>query len=117
MSRQKDYHQAYVRLRSQATGEWLAHPDLRAKLVEDAAARGSNITEVAAEILAARFKIAYTPAGRRAGTPRPDADILNMRIPTNIWNALVRSRIKTGRPEMDLLRDALAEHYKLYFVA
>lgn len=109
----KDYHQAYVRLRSQPTGEWLVHPELRDRLVEDAGARQSNITEVASEILALHFGVKYTPNGRRSGVPRENAEILNMRIPLPIWKAIRRASMKSGRTEMNELRLALCKHYRL----
>lgn len=109
----KDYHQAYVRLRSQPTGKWLVHPELRDRLVADAEARRSNITEVASEILALHFGVKYTPNGRHSGAPRENAEILNMRIPLPIWKAIERRAITTRRPKMMELRDALCQHYRL----
>lgn len=109
-----DYHQAYVRLRSQPSGKWLVHPDLRDRLVGDAVSRETNITEVASRILADRFGVAYTSPGRRtAGVPQADAEILNMRIPLSVWKAIERRSIKTRKPKMTELRHALCAHYEL----
>lgn len=109
----KDYHQAYVRLRSQPSGKWLVHPELRDRLVEDAAAQGTNITEVASRILAGRYGVGFTPAGRKSGPPRAKAEILNMRIPNAIWAAIRLGATGNGRTDMNELRRQLCDHYGL----
>jgi hypothetical protein len=100
----------FVRLRSPVTGEWLAHPDLRRKLVEEAEEKGSNLTDVAIEILSRRCNVKFVPNGRKT-SPSPDARELNLgRVSDDLWRALAVAG--TGSRQ-DAARTMLCQHYGL----
>lgn len=108
----KEFHQAWVRFRSLSTGEWLVHPDLRTRLIEDAERHGTNLTDVALAILSDRYKIPHQQSSRRT-VPRADGDFLNMRVPVRLWKAIRAAANRSGRKDMDELRFALCSHYGL----
>lgn len=106
------YHQAYVRLRSLTTGAWLVHPELRPRLVADALRQETNLTEVAAQILADRYKVPYTPKSRRT-SPRIEENFINMRLPDKLWASIGVAASRAGRKDMDEVRYTLCAHYGL----
>lgn len=107
-----DFHQTYVRLRSQPSGDWLVHPKMRDRLVKYAAKRDTNLTEAAIEILSARYGIDYEATGRKTG-PRDSADVLNMRLPSGLWEQIRYAAVESGHGNMDEVRVALCEHFNL----
>lgn len=108
-----DFTQTFVRLRSPSTGEWMAHPDLREKLAEDAREQGTNLTAVVVAILARRYGINCDLSVRET-TPSSSPEWLNLRLPKNLRTALELARISNGqRSYQDELRGALCAHYGL----
>lgn len=102
-------HDAHVRLRSKKDGAWFVHPDLRPRLVEDAKDQGSNMTDVALGILHKRYGLTFVPNGR-VTDPRPEDDIIRLRLPQPLYTALVRSH---GVKYVEAIRQILCAHYAL----
>lgn len=111
-----DHFQAFVRLRSHTTGEWLVPEELRPKLVADAEAAGSNLTEVVLQILAARYRVAYEPNGRRTA-PSKNGEELNLRLPWPLKTAIGASANENGTTLQDEIRASLSAHYGLQMPA
>lgn len=112
MQRVKSTHRVvYVRLQS-TTGAWLVDPELRPRLVADATAQRTNLTDVAGAILAARYGVPYEPGGRKTD-PMAAHAVLNMRLPRPLVAKLRRAAERSGRSDMDEVRHALSEHYGL----
>lgn len=113
-----DYFDAFVRLRSKgADRPWLVPSELRPRLVADAATRGSNLTDVALEILAASCGVAFAPNGRKT-TPKADDDVILLRLPWDLYIALDSRRRRAGSRRYSLqdeIRAALCEHYGLRY--
>lgn len=102
----------FVRLRTKH-GAWLVHPSLRKRLVADAAATGTNLTEVVVKILSDRYGVAYEPSGP-ATAPRKDQDVLNVRVSTKLATKIKDVANRSGRRRwLDEVRAALCEHYGL----
>ena len=80
MAKRLPHAQAFVRLKSNTSGEWLADPELRPRLVEDALEQGTNLTEIALQILSERYRVPIEANGRRT-EPDPEDEVLNLRIP------------------------------------
>lgn len=107
-----EYVQRFVRLQSHTTGEWLAHPDLRGKLVADAEAQGSNLTEVVIAILAGVHKVPFEPNGRRTA-PADSGKELNLRLPGRLDRAIGVAAARNGKSLPDEIRAELCGHYAL----
>jgi hypothetical protein len=103
-----DHFQAFVRLRTKQ-GDWVVHPDLRERLVKDAAADGTNLTEVAVQILARSCGVPFEPNGRRTA-PSKGADELNLRLPLRLYHVLTATY---GSKYQDGIRSLLCAHYGL----
>lgn len=97
-----------VRLRAKS-GEWLVHPDLRARMVADAQAKGTNLTDLAVQILCDRFAVPYTTNSRRS-SPSRTAEQLNLRLPEPLERAIAAA---FPRRHLDGIRAALCDHYGL----
>lgn len=108
------HHVTYLRLRSQRSQAWLVDPGLRPRLVADALAQDTNLTEVAVGILAGRYGVAYIPQ-RRKTFPRVNDEVINMRLPGKLWTAIQRAAIRSRREPMDEVRFALSDHYGFAF--
>ncbi len=104
--------QAFIRLRSRDGLFWLAHPDLREHLIADADTAGTNLTEVASEILCRRYGVLFIPAGRRTA-PRQGKEFLNLRIPWNLWAAISEQAAVNGRKPSAEIIHTLCGHYGL----
>lgn len=113
-----DHVQRFVRLTSKTTGEPIAHPELRPRMLEDVGGIAPNLTEVAIVILATEYGVEFTAAGRKA-QQRDDATMLNLRLPVELFNALdaAAARVRqTGNPGwnvQDEIRRTLSSHYGL----
>lgn len=104
--------QTLVRLRSK-NGPWLAHPDLRKRLVADATKQGTTLTEVATKILADRYGVKYEPNGR-ASDPSVSQELLNVALPPKLIEKVKVAAGRAGRSRwQDELRWALCAHYGL----
>lgn len=102
-------HDAHIRLRSKKDGAWFVAPELRPRLVAEAAEQGTNMTEVALAILHRRFGLTYVPTGR-VTDPRPDEDIIRLRLPQPLYQALAGSY---GPKYVEAIRQILCAHYGL----
>ena len=108
----EEVKKAFIRLRGQ-DGRWWVDPQLRPKLVEEAREKNTSMTEVVVEIFCKYLKIQHVPSGRRAD-PRPEEELLNLRIPRHVWQALDRRRAEVGvDSDYDFARMILAQHYGL----
>lgn len=87
-------------------------PDLRPLLVLDAQTLETNLTEIVVSILGQRYGVPFEPSSRRT-SPSSDSDVINMRLPMRLWKAIRKSADKAGRRDMDEVRHALSEHYRL----
>lgn len=105
----------FIRLRSKSTGEWLVHPDLRDKLIEEAEHEGTNMTDQIIQILADRYRVSYEPGGRKTN-PGDDNGVINLgdAIPEKLEMAIKRAAVrhKTGT-WIDQIRRDLCEHFDL----
>lgn len=111
-----DSRDLFIRLRSITTGEWLAPPELREKLVADAQDHGTNLTEVAVVILARSLKVPYEPVGRKAN-PGLDSDVLKLNIPADLDQALRFSAAGANLTRQRAALTLLCAHYGLRMVA
>lgn len=107
-----DVKQLFVRLRSLTTGEDFAPPGLRGKIVSDVEEKASNMNDVVMEILARRYSVPFEPKHRRTA-PAAASDILPLRVPGVIRDAIDRACAGTGRNRQDEVLVALCENYGL----
>lgn len=105
------FFQAFVRLRS-TTGEWIAPPELREKLVADAEEQDSNLTEVVIAILAGRYRVTFAPIGRRTA-PNPTGEELNLRLPWDLKTAIGAAANVQGHSLQRQIIGELCAHYGL----
>lgn len=110
----KGHAYLYMRLRSVNTGEWLAPPELRERLVELAKDQGSSLTDIVVGILADRFKVDVDTA-TVATDPQGDKDHLVVRLPWKLDTALAvagtRLTPKGNRQRVAMI--ALCDHFGL----
>jgi hypothetical protein len=106
----EQYEQRFVRLRSATTREWYCDPALRARLVADANAQETNLTEIALQILAKRLGYSYAPNGRRT-SPGANEEILNLRVPLALDDLIGQAYPRLSRPKA-IIR-ILSTHYGL----
>lgn len=99
---------AWVRLRSETTRQWFAHPDLRDRMIADAEEKGTNLTDLANRILCDRFNVAYSPNPRKS-KPSSDPDILNFGISPELKRVITMNY----DPWQDGVRLVLCSHYGL----
>lgn len=99
----------WVRLRSKTTREWFVHPELRDRMVAEANEKGTNLTDLAVEILCARFGVTHKPNHRRS-SPSTDSEVLNFRMPDDLGRVISATYPKH---HMDGIRTALCAHYGL----
>jgi hypothetical protein len=99
-----------IRLKRE-NGSWLVHPNLRARMVADAQAKHTNLTDLATQILSERFSVPYEPSSRRS-SPQPDSgDQMNFRLPDRLKRKIVASSYPLSLT--DAIRKALCDHYDL----
>jgi hypothetical protein len=110
MTADQQYVQRFVRLRSATTREWYCSPELRPRLVADAKAQDTNLTEMALQILAKRLKYTYAPNGRRT-EPGSAEEILNLRVPVGLDDLIAAAYPRLSRPKA-IIR-ILSTHYGL----
>ena len=90
--------QLFLRLRSRKDGVWYAHPELRSRLVVEANAVDSSLTDYVNRVLAERYGVPYTPLPRRT-RPGVDQHELNVRISAGLFAALVAAaQGRYGKP-------------------
>jgi hypothetical protein len=101
---------SWVRLRS-TTGAWLAHPELRDRMIADAAEKGTNLTDLGNQILSQFFGVAYEP-NRKRSVPQADKEQLNFGVSPELKAAIVRA-YPNARSWHDSIRLVLCAHYGL----
>ncbi len=82
--------------------------ELKRRLADETAEQGSNLNDVAVEILAARFGIPYEPTGRK-GTPRGEGRDVLLRMPRALKERLTERASGGGRTTNDLIVETLGE--------
>jgi myo-inositol-1-phosphate synthase len=86
--------------------------ELKRRLADEVAARGSNLNDVAVEILAARFGIPFEPTGRR-GAPRPSGRGVLLRMPRALKERLRDRAASRRRTTNELIVETLSERLGL----
>jgi myo-inositol-1-phosphate synthase len=81
---------------------------LKRRLVREVEARGSNLNDLAVEILASRFAVPFQGSGRRAGRPSSKGDVL-LRMPAELKSKLTRRARERKRTTNQLIVETLSE--------
>jgi myo-inositol-1-phosphate synthase len=81
---------------------------LKRRLADEAAARGSNLNDVAVALLASRFAVPFVPTGRKGAEPRSSGDVL-LRMPPELKAKLARRASERRRNTHDLIVETLSE--------
>lgn len=92
--------------------EWFVDPDLRPRMVADADAKGTNLTDLALQILCDHFKVEYAPIARKS-SPNEDKRVLNFGVPRELSRAVNYAAAATDMKRMDVVRQVLSDHYGL----
>src|SRR5215210_7942352 len=82
--------------------------ELKKRLADEVGRRGSNLNDVAVEILAARFGVDYDPTGRK-GTPRGSGRDVLLRMPRALKDRLGQRASERRRTTNDLIVETLSE--------
>jgi myo-inositol-1-phosphate synthase len=82
--------------------------ELKRRLAREVEARGSNLNDVAVEILASRFAVPFQGSGRRGGHPSEKGDVL-LRMPSELKTKLTRRASERRRSVTQLIVETLAE--------
>ena len=82
--------------------------ELKQRLAEEVATRGSNLNDVAVGILASRHAVPFTGTGRKGAPPRGRGDVL-LRMPAELKERLGRRASERRRTVNDLIVETLAE--------
>jgi myo-inositol-1-phosphate synthase len=82
--------------------------ELKRRLAREVEARGSNLNDVAVEILASRFAVPFQGSGRRGGRPSEKGDVL-LRMPSELKTKLTRRASERRRSVTQLIVETLAE--------
>jgi myo-inositol-1-phosphate synthase len=81
---------------------------LKRRLAHEVEARGSNLNDLAVEILASRFAVPFQGSGRRAGRPSSKGDVL-LRMPAELKSKLTRRARERKRTTNQLIVETLSE--------
>jgi len=81
---------------------------LKRRLAREVEARGSNLNDLAVEILASRFAVPFQGSGRRAGRPSSKGDVL-LRMPAELKSKLTRRARERKRTTNQLIVETLSE--------
>jgi myo-inositol-1-phosphate synthase len=81
---------------------------LKRRLVREVEARGSNLNDLAVEILASRFAVPFQGSGRRAGRLSSKGDVL-LRMPAELKWKLTRRARERKRTTNQLIVETLSE--------
>jgi myo-inositol-1-phosphate synthase len=81
---------------------------LKRRLVREVEARGSNLNDLAVEILASRFAVPFQGSGRRAGRPSSKGDVL-LRMPAELKSKLTQRARERKRTTNQLIVETLSE--------
>lgn len=112
MSRNGKTHEVYVRLRSRTTGQPLTSTELRPRLVADARDRGTNVTAVIVEILAAHYRMNVKPISAKATNAAEDVSEFPVFLPVALAQK-IRSSLKLGETMQRRITGILCAHYGL----
>jgi myo-inositol-1-phosphate synthase len=86
--------------------------ELKRRLTEEVVARGSNLNDVAVEILASRFAVPFETSGRRS-IPRSEAGDVLLRLSPALKEKLTRRASERKRTTNDLIVETLSERLGL----
>lgn len=102
-----------IPLRSRSNREWLVHPLLREKMVADARARDTSLSDLAIRILSDHFSVEYTmPDSTRSSSAGGSSEQLMIRnMPPELKRAI--SFAHPMGEHNDGIRSALCAHYRL----
>lgn len=107
--------QVYIRFESKASGEPLAPPELRPRLVADAAEQGSNLKDVIVRILSDHHRVPFEPVGRK--TAPSTTGPLTIKVPTRLFQKIaVAAAAADVSPQQQIIA-TLSAHYGLEPVA
>lgn len=103
----------YVAFRSRDGDEWFVHPDLRSRMVAEAAERGLSLSGLTVLILSEHFGVPYTPKPK---TTQPDEDraYLMFRLPEDLDRAIGAAY---GSRKSEAIRKILSGRYSLLMPA
>src|SRR5215207_3250425 len=82
--------------------------ELKARLADEVADRGSNLNDVAVGILASRFAVPFEPSGRKGAPPKGEGDVL-LRMPADLKDRLQQRAADRGANTNELINEILAE--------
>jgi myo-inositol-1-phosphate synthase len=82
---------------------------LKRALVRETARRGSNVNDVATEILADAFGVAYTPTRRRRKVLAGSSPVLLLRVPDDLKHELEKDARREDTSVNDLINRTLAD--------
>ncbi len=82
--------------------------ELKRRLADEVATRGSNLNDVAVEILAARFGVPFEPTGRK-GSPRGSGREVLLRMPKQLKERLRERATDRHRTTNELIVDTLGD--------
>jgi myo-inositol-1-phosphate synthase len=82
--------------------------ELKARLADEVAERGSNLNDVAVGILASRFAVPFEPSGRKGAPPKGEGDVL-LRMPADLKVRLQQRAADRGANTNELINEILAE--------
>jgi len=70
---------------------------LKGALVRETARRGTNVNDVAAEILAEHFGVTFEPSGRRRKVLAGSSPVVLLRVPQELKDEIHAEASRTGR--------------------
>jgi predicted HicB family RNase H-like nuclease len=82
--------------------------ELKRRLAREVEARGTNLNDVAVEILASRFAVPFQGSGRRGGRPSEKGDVL-LRMPSELKTKLTQRASERRRSVTQLIVETLSE--------
>jgi hypothetical protein len=87
---------------------------IKAALVADVRARGSNMNAVAVGILADNFAVPYSPTSRHA-TPGTESNNVLLTMPYKLKRKIGQAALNAEKSESEIAQRVLAEHYGLRY--
>lgn len=87
---------------------WKVHPDLRARMIQDATELDTSLSDLVLRILSRSLGVAYKPSARKSA-PRDDKTQLGFTIPGDLDSVLGARYANRA----DGIREILCKHYGL----
>jgi myo-inositol-1-phosphate synthase len=84
--------------------------ELKRRLAKEVEARGSNLNDVAVEILASRFAVPFQGSGRASGRPSGKGNVL-LRMPSELKERLAQRARERKRTTSQLIIETLTERF------